>query len=68
MADMQASVPELHMRTFSTLGAARQISRAIFTSSGLGMPKLVPCSAACWTARMILAGAWPRMAGPHVPT
>ncbi len=42
MADMHASVPELHMRTFCTLGTSEQISFAIVTSNGLGMPKLVP--------------------------
>ena len=48
---MQASVPELHMRTFCTLGTASQMSLAIVTSSGLGMPKLVPCSAAVLNGR-----------------
>ena len=52
-ADIQDSVPELHMRTFCTLGTAEQISLAIVTSNGFGMPKLVPFSAACWTALMI---------------
>ena len=50
MADMQASVPELHMRTFCTAGTASRISFAIRTSRGLGIPKLVPRSAAPWTA------------------
>jgi len=36
-----------------TLGTAEQISLAIVTSNGFGMPKLVPFSAACWTALMI---------------
>ena len=47
MADMQASVPELHRRTFCMLGTAVQMSFAIVTSNGFGMPKLVPFSAAC---------------------
>ncbi len=50
MADIVASVPELHMRTFFTLGTAAQIILAMVTSSGLGMPKLVPFAAACCTA------------------
>ena len=68
IALMHASVPELHMRTFCTLGTRAQISFAIVTSSGFGMPKLVPWSAAAFTAAMILGCAWPRMAGPQVPT
>ena len=50
IADIVASVPELHMRTFCTIGTASQIIRASVTSSGLGMPKLVPCSAVFCTA------------------
>ena len=65
---MVASVPELHMRTFWTLGTQAQIFLARVTSSGLGMPKLVPFSAAACTALIMAAGAWPRMAGPQVPT
>ena len=42
MADIVASVPELHMRTFSTLGTSRRIISAILTSKGFGIPKLVP--------------------------
>ena len=42
MALMHASVPELHMRTFSTFGTSDLISRAIVTSKGLGIPKLAP--------------------------
>ena len=45
IADIVASVPELHIRTFSTLGTAWRMSFAIVTSNGFGMPKLVPCSA-----------------------
>ena len=68
MADMQASVPELHMRTFSTLGTAPHTSLAIVTSNGFGIPKLVPCSAVRWTALIIFGCAWPRIAGPQVHT
>ena len=57
MADMHASVPEFVMRTFSTLGTRSQMSFAIVTSCGFGMPKLVPSSAACWTALMIFGCA-----------
>ena len=63
-----ASVPELHMRTFCTLGTQEQISLAIVTSNGFGMPKLVPLAAAACTAWMIFGCAWPRIAGPQVPT
>ena len=65
---MVASVPELHILTFWTLGTQEQISFAIVTSRGFGMPKLVPFAAACLTALMIFGCAWPRIAGPHVPT
>ena len=68
MADMHASVPELHMRTFCTLGTSAQMSFAILTSNGLGIPKLVPWSAAALTAEMIFGCAWPRIAGPQVQT
>jgi len=47
MADIVASVPELHIRTFCTLGINSQINLAIVTSNGFGIPKLVPFSAAC---------------------
>jgi hypothetical protein len=42
IADMVASVPELHMRTFSTDGTHSQMVRAISTSKGFGMPKEIP--------------------------
>ena len=47
---------------------AAQIILAMVTSRGLGMPKLVPFTAASCTALMTLGCAWPRIAGPHVPT
>jgi hypothetical protein len=65
---MQASVPELQKRTLATPGTSSFTRAASRTSSGLGMPKLVPCAAAACTAAMIRGGAWPRIAGPHVPT
>ena len=68
MALMHASVPLLVMRTFFTLGTSSQIIFAIVTSSGFGMPKLVPCSAAALTAAIIFGCAWPRIAGPQVRT
>ena len=68
MALMQASVPELTMRTFSTLGTHSFNSCAMRNSCGWGMPKLVPCSAAFFTASMIAGLAWPKIAGPQVPT
>ena len=39
---MVASVPLLHIRTFSTEGTTSVISSAISTSAGPGVPKLVP--------------------------
>ena len=54
---MQASVPELVMRTFCTLGTSAQMSLAMVTSYGLGMPKLVPFFAAAFTAAMIFGCA-----------
>jgi hypothetical protein len=47
---MVASVPELHMRTISTEGTASMMWRAISTSRGEGAPKLVPLSAAAFSA------------------
>ena len=65
---MVASVPLLVIRSFSTDGTHSLIVRAISTSNGFGTPKLSPSPAASRTACTTLAGAWPRMAGPHVPT
>ena len=48
--DMVASVPLLTMRTFSIDGIHEQMSCAISTSSGLGIPKLTPRPAAARTA------------------
>ena len=42
IADMVASVPELHIRTFSTDGTHSQTLRAISTSKGFGMPNEIP--------------------------
>ena len=64
---MVASVPELHMRTFSTEGTQLQIARAISTSNRLGMPKEMPLFATSWIVLVIATGAWPRMFGPHEP-
>ena len=63
-----ASVPLLTIRTRSMDGMRWQIICAISTSRGLGVPKLSPLEAAPQTAAMTTSGAWPRMAGPHVPT
>jgi hypothetical protein len=68
IADIVASVPELHIRTFCTLGTHEQIIFASVTSNGFGIPKLVPFLAAARTALMIFGCAWPSMAGPQVPT
>ncbi len=68
IALMHASVPLLVMRIFFTPGTSSQINFAIFTSSGFGMPKLVPNSAADFIAEIIFGCAWPRIAGPQVPT
>ena len=66
--DIVASVPLFTIRTFSIDGTQRQISSAISTSSGLGMPKLTPRRRLRRTASITTAGAWPRIAGPQVPT
>ena len=68
MADIVASVPLLTMRTFWMLGTHSQIVRAISTSYRFGMPKLTPSFAAVWIASITGIGAWPRIAGPQVPT
>ena len=65
---MQASVPLFVIRTFPTEGTQSIIVFAISTSSGLGIPKLVPRSAAACTAATTGWGACPRIAGPQVPT
>ncbi len=65
---MHASVPELTIRTFSTLGTQAFTNRAIHTSASVGMPKLVPLSAASFIASMMAGFACPKIAGPHVPT
>ena len=67
MADIVASVPELHMRTFSTEGTQSQMVRAISTSKGFGMPKEMPLLATSWMVLVMTTGAWPRMLGPHDP-
>ena len=41
---------------------------AISTSSGFGIPKLVPRAAASITASVTIWGACPKIAGPQVPT
>ena len=68
MADIVASVPLLVMRTFLTAGTQARMSSAISTSSGLGVPKLVPFSKAAAMAARIEGSLWPWMAGPQVKT
>jgi hypothetical protein len=63
-----ASVPLLVSRTFRTEGTHSQIIRASFPSSSLGIPKLVPRSAAACTAWITAGCAWPKIDGPHVVT
>ena len=65
---MVASVPELTMRTFSTEGTQLMIFSAIWISHGHGQPKDTPDFETSWMMEVISIGAWPRMAGPHVPT
>jgi glutamate-1-semialdehyde 2,1-aminomutase len=65
---LEVRMPELHIRTFSTDGTALTTNSAMRTSSGFGMPKLVPCSAAFCTASTTTLGACPKIAGPQVPT
>jgi len=67
-ADMAASVPLFTIRIFWIDGIQLQISSANSTSSGLGMPKLRPCAAAFDTASITVGGAWPKIAGPQLPT
>jgi hypothetical protein len=62
---MKNRIPAIHC---IRLGTSSQMSLAIVTASGFGMPKLVPDSAAVFTAAMIFGCAWPRMAGPQVQT
>ena len=57
--DIVASVPLLTIRTFSIEGTQRQISSAISTSSGFGMPKLTPRTAASRTASITTRGRMP---------
>jgi hypothetical protein len=68
MHDMVASVPLFTIRTFSIEGTQWQINSAISTSSGFGIPKLKPRVAASRTASTTAFGAWPRIAGPQLPT
>ena len=68
MHDIVASVPLLTIRTFSMLGTQLWISAAISISFRCGIPKLTPRGAASRIASITTAGAWPRIAGPHVPT
>ncbi len=65
---MVASVPELVMRTISIDGTASTTSRAISTSSGAGVPKLVPLSTASWSASTTAGWPCPRIIGPQEPT
>jgi hypothetical protein len=66
--DMLASVPLLTIRTFSIDGIQLQINSAKSTSRGFGIPKLKPRDAASQTASTTTFGAWPRIAGPQLPT
>src|SRR5579875_1840415 len=65
---MVASVPEFTSRIISTAGTRRAISSAISISASVGAPKLVPRSAACFTAATTAGWACPRMSGPHEQT
>ena len=46
----------------------RMVNSAISTSCACGIPKLTPFAAVAVIASSTTRGAWPRMAGPHVPT
>ncbi|MBP1725401.1 MAG: hypothetical protein H6Q51_699 [Deltaproteobacteria bacterium] len=65
---MVASVPELTRRTISMDGTSLLIIWASSTSFGVGMPKVVPCSAASLIAATTWGWACPKMRGPHEPT
>src|SRR5258708_7315284 len=68
MADIVASVPLLHIRTFWMDGKNFTISSAIDTSQGFGVPKDVPFSSAAAMAALIRGWLWPWIAGPQVQT
>ena len=68
MVDIVASVPLLHIRTFSTDGTILTIRSAISTSEGPGVPKLVPLDKASDTASRMAGLLCPRMEGPQVHT
>ena len=59
MADIVASVPLLHMRTFWIDGTNFTMSSAISTSYGFGVPKDVPFSSAVAMAAMMRGWLWP---------
>ena len=63
-----ASVPELVMRSMSTLSMRLVTSSASSTSAAVGAPKLVPIAAAPATASSTWGWAWPWMSGPHEQT
>ena len=65
---MVASVPLLTRRTCSMEGIRRVSISAKFTSASVGAPKLVPLSAAFFTAPTTSGSAWPRIKGPQEPT
>ena len=67
-ADIVASVPELVMRTISTLAKRSITSAASSTSPAVGAPKLVPRAAAVLTASTTTGSAWPRISGPQEET
>ncbi len=66
---MVASVPLLTMRTFSTLGTHAQIVRRHLDLVGVGNAEADAAFAAASAPRRAPpCGAWPRIAGPQVPT
>ena len=63
-----ASVPELTILTFSTEGTISIIFEAIFVSSSVGAPKVVPFFEQFIIASIVYSSAWPKINGPHEPT
>ena len=65
---IDASVPELVIRTISTEANRETTWSASSTSASIGAPKLVPRAAASATAATTSGSACPRISGPQEQT
>ena len=65
IALIEASVPELTIRTISIDGTASMISSARSTSASVGAPNVVPRRVASSTTATVSGSACPKMSGPH---